>query len=61
MDAKHVANILRDSRISAAIYHPEQFASGGSLGLQLEGKATHASVNDVEEEWHIFTIIPDEV
>jgi hypothetical protein len=37
--AKHVANILRDSRVSAAIYYPEQFASGGSLGLQLKGKA----------------------
>jgi len=61
MDAKHVANILRDSRVSAAIYHPEQFASGGSLGLQLKGNATRASINDVEDEWHTFTIIPDEV
>ena len=43
MGAKHVANILRDSRVSAAIHYPEQFASGGSLGLQLKGKATHES------------------
>ena len=59
--AKHVANNLRDSRVSAAIYYPEQFASSGSLGWQRRGKATHASVNDVDEEWQTFTIIPDEV
>ena len=61
MDAKHVANILHDSRVSAAIYHPEQFAGGGSLGLQLRGSARHVSANDVDGGWHTFTITPDEV
>ena len=60
-DAKHVANILGDSRVSAAIYHPEQFAGGGSLGLQLRGRARLVSAGDVNEGWHTFTITPDEV
>jgi pyridoxamine 5'-phosphate oxidase-like protein len=53
MDTKHVANILTHPYVSAAIYHPERFPGGGSLGLQIKGRAMRVSgdVND-SEGWH---------
>jgi hypothetical protein len=60
MDTKHVANILKDSRVSVAIYNPVQFPGGGSLGLQIKGEARLVSKSD-DEGWHTFTIAPEEV
>ena len=62
MDRKHVANILTHPYVSAAIYNPERFPGGGSLGLQIKGGATLVSGDvDDREGWHAFTITPDEV
>jgi uncharacterized protein YhbP (UPF0306 family) len=43
MDAKHVQNLLKDPRVSAAIYKTERFPgpAGDVLGLQLKGTAKH--------------------
>jgi pyridoxamine 5'-phosphate oxidase-like protein len=60
MDTKHVANILKDSRVSVAIYNPTQLPGGGSLGLQIKGAARLVSRAD-EAGWHAFTIAPEEV
>ena len=60
MDTKHVANILKDSRVSVAIYSPVQFPGGGSLGLQIKGEAKLLSRDD-DKGWHTFTITPEEV
>jgi general stress protein 26 len=59
MDTKHVQNILKDPRVSAAIY---SFPGppGGNLGLQIKGKAEHIS-SGREEGWQQFKITPDEV
>jgi uncharacterized protein YhbP (UPF0306 family) len=66
-DTKHAQNILKDPRVSVAIYSfpgPE----GGNLGLQIKGKAddvTGQSVTDKavasSETWHRFRIVPEEV
>lgn len=66
-DTKHAQNILKDSRVSVAIYSfpgPE----GGNLGLQIKGKAddvTGQSGTDEaaapSETWHRFRIVPEEV
>lgn len=58
-DTKHVANILRDSRVSVAIYFPKPFPQGGNLGLQIKGTAEQ--VKSGGTGWQEFKIIPDEV
>lgn len=73
--ARHVANMLRDPRVSVAIYKPTPFPGphGGNLGLQIRGRAQHLVERARIEEavrylkykpspaWHIFMITPDEV
>ena len=53
-------NLLSDPRVSVAIYEPKPFPGGGSLGLQIRGRATLASRAD-KKGWHTFTITPEEV
>jgi len=60
IDTRHVANLLADSRVSLAIYNPEPLPGGGSLGLQVKGRARLAS-RAGKDGWHTFTITPDEV
>ncbi len=55
-DSKHVANILKDERVSLAIYHPEALPTGGHIGLQIKGTAKLVS----EGEWLRFEITPTE-
>jgi general stress protein 26 len=60
-DARHVRNIQRDPRVSAAIYgYPGP--PGGNLGLQIKGTAQPAAAAPGVEpdSWQHFTIIPDE-
>jgi len=61
MDTKHVANILRDYRVSVAIYsHPGP--PGGNMGLQIRGRAKHlAAESEGEGGWQRFQITPAEV
>lgn len=73
MNAKHVANILKDPRISVAIFKTERFPDGEVLGLQLKGTAKHlteqAEIDEANRvrgkkpsgEWNIFKITPDEL
>lgn len=75
IDTKHVQNILRDPRISAAIFKTERFPGpeGDVLGLQLKGTAQHLTdERDIEEAvrcwggrpsevWNFFKIVPEEV
>jgi len=58
MDTKHVQNILKDPRVSVAIY---SFPGppGGNLGLQIKGTAKRMS--DSDEGWQQFKITPEEV
>ena len=75
MDSKHVRNILKDPRISAAIFKTERFAGpeGDVLGLQLKGTAKHLTdQSEIEEavrcyggktdgDWQFFKIMVDEL
>lgn len=61
MNTKHVTNILKDPRVSVAIYKPEELPGGGNLSLQIKGTAKLAEGKKEGEEWHTFTIIPEEV
>jgi uncharacterized protein YhbP (UPF0306 family) len=45
MDTKHVTNILKEPRVSVAIYKPEPLPGGGNLGLQIKGTAKIISGN----------------
>ena len=66
-DTKHVQNIVKDPRVSLAIYSfpgPE----GGNLGLQIKGRADDVTgQSDTDEAvgsyetWHRFRIVPEEV
>ena len=66
-DSKHVQNILKDSRVSVAIYSfpgPQ----GGNLGLQIKGRAERATGQSgtaeavaSPETWQQFRITPEEV
>jgi general stress protein 26 len=57
-DARHVRNIQRDPRVSAAIYsYPGP--PGGNLGLQIKGTAEPAP-GKRPDGWQQFTITPDE-
>jgi Uncharacterized stress protein (general stress protein 26) len=72
MDTKHVANILKDPRVSVAIYSFPG-PTGGNLGLQIKGtakhltkqsasdEAAHNTGNKFSETWHHFKITPEEV
>ena len=53
-DTKHVANILKDARVSVAIYNPEALPDGGHMGLQIKGSAKLVS----KGQWLRFEIIP---
>jgi general stress protein 26 len=60
-DARHVRNIQRDPRVSAAIYsYPGP--PGGNLGLQIKGTAEPAddSSSPQSDGWQRFRITPDE-
>lgn len=49
LDTKHIQNILKDPRVSVAIYSypgPE----GGNLGLQIKGRAEHVSRHAAADE-----------
>jgi general stress protein 26 len=62
MDTKHVANILEDPRVSAAIFtHPGP--PGGNIGLQIKGKAKEIDEKSdaTSEGWHCFKITTEEV
>jgi uncharacterized protein YhbP (UPF0306 family) len=73
MSTKHVQNILKDNRISVAIFNPERFPGGGVLGLQLKGTVKHltdqAEIDEANRvrgkqpsgEWNIFKITPTEL
>lgn len=74
MDAKHVQNILKDNRISVAIFKTERFSDGEVLGLQLKGTTKHLTEqSEVDEairvrggkkpsgEWNLFKITPTEL
>jgi Pyridoxamine 5'-phosphate oxidase len=58
-DARHVGNLRRDARVSAAIY---SFPGppGGNLGLQLRGIATAIGPAGDQGPWLRFTIKPEE-
>jgi len=65
-DTKHVANIRKDPRVSVAIYWPEEFPGGGSLGLQIRGTAEECMGENNRRPsesggWHTFKVTPDEV
>jgi len=60
-DARHVRNIQRDPRVSAAIYsYPGP--PGGNLGLQIKGtaKPSGAAPGMEPDGWQHFKISPDE-
>lgn len=61
MDTKHVANILKDPRVSVAIYKDVPFPDNGNLGLQIKGIAEDITEDKSSESWHHFKITPDEV
>jgi general stress protein 26 len=61
MDAKHVTNILKDPRVSVAIYKPEPFPGGGNLGLQIKGKTRLITGQHENNGWHRFQITPEEI
>lgn len=57
-DAKHVANIHEDPRVSVAIYsYPGP--PGGNLGLQIKGRAV--DLDPHESGWHRIKVVPDEL
>lgn len=58
-DARHVGNLRRDARVSAAIY---SFPGppGGNLGLQLRGIATATDAAGDRGPWLRFMIKPAE-
>ena len=59
-DARHVQNILRDPRVSAAIYsYPGP--PGGNLGLQLRGTAERVGSEPDKSGWLKFKITPEEI
>jgi general stress protein 26 len=56
-DSKHVMNIVKDPRVSLAIYHPEAPPNGGHIGLQIKGTSKLVG----EGKWMRFEIIPEEI
>ena len=61
IDTKHVTNILKDPRVSVAIYKPEPLPGGGNLGLQIKGTAKIVNGEHETNGWHRFQITPEEV
>jgi uncharacterized protein YhbP (UPF0306 family) len=75
LDAKHVKNILKNPRVSGAIYKTERFpgSEGNVMGLQFKGNAYHITDNNEineavgyygskpSEVWNFFKIIPEEL
>lgn len=61
MDTKHVTNILKDPRVSVAIYKPEPLPGGGNLGLQIKGTARLVAGENETNVWHRFQITPEEI
>jgi general stress protein 26 len=59
MDTKHVQNILKDPRVSVAIYSFPG-PKGGNLGLQIKGTSEHMP-SQSDDGWQNFKILPDEV
>ncbi len=60
IDTKHVSNILKDPRVSVAIYsHPGPLR--GNIGLQIKGHAEEVTDDKSSEGWHRFKIKPEEV
>lgn len=73
--ARHVANMLRDPRVSAAMYKPEPFPAPhrGNLGLQIRGRAQQLTDSARIEEavrylgyrpsapWQVFKVTPEEL
>jgi general stress protein 26 len=60
-DSKHVQNILKDPRVSVAIYKDVPLPNGGNLGLQIKGTAKLDNADKVTEGWQHFKITPEEV
>lgn len=59
-DTRHVHNMVRDPRVSVAIYsHPGP--AGGNLGLQIGGRAEHLILESPNDGWQSFKITPEEV
>lgn len=58
--AKHVQNILKDPRVSVAIY---SFPGppGGNIGLQIRGTAERVGGQSSTETWQQFKLTPEEV
>jgi len=57
---RHVLDILKDPRVSAAIYsHPGP--PGGNLGLQISGIAERLAGESSADGWQSFKIRPREV
>jgi hypothetical protein len=60
LQTRHVQNILRDPRVSLAIYsYPGP--PGGNLGLQVRGKAERVGEDSSAHGWQTFRVIPEEV
>lgn len=60
LQTRHVQNILRDPRVSLAIYsYPGP--PGGNLGLQIRGRAEHLAEESSADGWQTFRITPEEV
>ncbi len=61
-NTKHVKNILKDPRVSVAIFKDVPFPKGGNLGLQIKGLAKQVqNQDDKPNSWHQFKIVPVEV
>jgi Pyridoxamine 5'-phosphate oxidase len=60
LQTRHVQNILRDPRVSLAIYsYPGP--PGGNLGLQIRGKAERLGEDSPAHGWQTLGVIPEEV
>ena len=59
-DARHVRNMARDKRVSAAIY-AFPGPPGGNLGLQISGQGQPVTNDADESGWQRFEITPAEV
>lgn len=46
METQHVQNILKNEKVSVAIYKTERFGDGDVIGLQLNGSAKHVTDPD---------------
>ena len=58
-DTKHVKNILKNPRVSIAIYKDVPLPDDSNLGLQIKGIAE--DMTEKSDGWHRFKITPEEV